>query len=205
MIIVLVGGIGSGKTISAVREIIKSKNYPITNFKLKKYKYHRLKYTDIITETIKTGLDDKQRKIKVVNWAFWDNIRKKHSNFSIYLDEAHNIINSRNSMSKDNILLSKWVSQIRKVLSDSPYNHLYVVTQHSRKIDINFRDLTQIVISCSCIKYKNHTYIIQKFFNGFDNYLRNAHKAKAYFNADPYFKYYDTMEMVTFDDSDIYL
>jgi len=205
LIIAFIGGIGSGKTISIVREIIKSENYPVTNFNLKNIKHHRLKYSDIIREIEKVGLDKKKRKIKQVNWNFWSRLLNKHKNFSIYLDEAHNIINSRSSMSKDNILLGKWVSQIRKVLADNEQNHLYIITQQLRKIDVNFRDLTQIVVSCQQITYKNNIYILHKFYDGFDKYNINKVSAKGYFHANPYFKYYDTKEMVTFDDVDIYV
>lgn len=206
MIIAYIGGIGSGKSISAVREIVQNPNsYPITNFKLKKIKYHRLKYSDIIREIEKKGLDNKTRKIKQINWGFWERIRKDNELFSIYLDEAHNIINSRTSMSKDNVLLGKWCSQIRKVLADSPTNHLYIITQEPRKIDVNFRDLTQVVIKCQQVEYKDNIYILQRFYDGFYNYNINKVKAKGYFHGNPYFDYYDTTEMVTFDDVDIYV
>ncbi len=207
MIICYIGGIGSGKTLSIVKEIVDRKNYPITNFDLKKIKFHRLSFDDLITtdEILEEG-QKKPKIIKKVNWAFWEGIRKKHKYFSVYLDEAHNIINARASMSKSNILLSKWVSQIRKVLSDDPVNHLYIITQKPRKIDINFRDLTQIVINCSCIEFKKgKIYIVQDFYDGFDAYYEGRKKARTWFKANPYFKYYDTKEMVTFSDADIYI
>jgi len=129
MIIILLGGIGSGKSLSAVKEIIDTNQYALTNFNLMGIKnFHRIKFADIIK---------KEKKGLKVNWEFWEDVRRKHKNYSIYLDEIHNIIHSRRAMSKTNILMSKWVSQIRKILSDSPNNHLYLISQTMRKIDVD--------------------------------------------------------------------
>ena len=196
MIICLVGGIGSGKTLSVVKEIVTSNNYPITNFRLKNVNYHRLKYSDLITEVT----DDKKKTLKV-NWLFWENLRKKHKFFSIYLDEAHNLIGSRASMSKRNQLLSNWISQIRKILSDNPFNHIYIITQNPRRIDINFRELTQVVIECRKAIINKKVIIFQRYYNGFDDYyMRFKAEEKTWFFGNKYFKYYDTTDMVRFSD-----
>ena len=198
----MIGGIGSGKSLSVVRRVVESgDNYPLTNFRLKKIKYHRLKLSDII----KTK-DGKS----AVNWDFWEKVRTTHKAYSIYLDEAHNIIGSRSSMSKQNQLMSRWISQIRKILSDSKDNHIYVITQKPRRIDVNFRELAQVVIECQKITKGKDVYIIQRFYNGFDDYelaksgLKKA-SAKSFFKGNKYFKYYDTGEMVTFKDGEEYL
>lgn len=200
IIITIIGGIGSGKTLS-VAKIIKDNpdNYPITNFNLKGIDHHRLKYSDLIT-------DDDETKKQNVNWDFWENIKKKRKNFSIYLDEAHNIIGSRQSMSKSNQLMSRWVSQIRKIMSDSPVNHLYIITQKPRRIDVNFRELTQVVIECIKKEYKGgKILIIQKYYDGFDMYEIRKKSARSFFIGNRYFKYYDTDEMVTFKDGDEFI
>lgn len=196
MIISIIGGIGSGKTLSAVKEIIDYQNFPITNFRLKTINYHRLKYPDII--------ETKDKKL-TVNWKFWESIRKNHNFYSIFLDEAHNIINARTSMSKNNIILSRWISQIRKILSDHPRNHIYIITQKPRKIDVNFRDLTQVVIECEKLEQNNKVYIIQRYYEGFDNYYLNRLKAKLIYRAEKYFQFFNTNEMVKFSDADEYV
>ena len=203
MIILLLGGIGSGKTLSVIKKIIDNpESFAVTNFSLKieKERYCRLKMEDLICKR----MEDK-KNIQSVNWKFWDEMRKKHEHFSVYLDEVHNLIHSRASMSKRNILMSKWISQIRKILSDSPHNHLYIISQTIRKVDVDFRELAQIIIECRKRVYKGKTYIVQKYYTGIDEYFMRQHYCRMAFAADMYFKYYDTNEMVTFADADVYV
>ena len=103
--------------------------------------------------------------------------------------------------------MSKWVSQIRKILSDSPHNHLYVITQRPRKIDINFRELTQVVVECFKLKKGNDIIIVQKYYDGFDNYFMWHRKPvrTTYFLGNKYFKYYDSYDMVRFTDVESYV
>lgn len=192
MIIVYTGGIGSGKTISAVKSIVKQNRFCYTNFALKNFKnYHRLEFKDLI------NYDDKG-KAQTVNWEFWNNARKEHKDFSIYLDEIHNIISSRRSTSKLNVLASHWVSQIRKILSDSPNNHLVLITQRFYKLDIDFRELAHIIISCRAIHKRGKVYVRHQYFDGDTNYLDGKRSASRVFLANPYFKYYNTLEAVKF-------
>ena len=196
MIIIILGGIGSGKTLSVVKEIIDKRRYAITNFNLLNMKnYHRIKISDIIIESEKI-------KDYSVNWDFWAKTRKKYKNYSIFLDEVHNLIHSRRSMSRLNILMSQWVSQIRKILSDSPVNHLYLISQTMRKIDVDFRELAQIIIECEKYEYKGTVIILQKWYDGFSNWENNKATFKKSFIANPYFKYYDSNELVTFEDAE---
>ena len=197
MIITIIGGIGSGKSLSCLKYIKESSNFPITNFNLLRIKFKRLALSDIMKE-----VTDEKGKVKSyrVNWEYWENMRKR--NFSIYLDEANNIISARASNSLKNRTLNKWISQIRKILSDSTTNHIYIVTQLPRMIDVIFRDLTQVVISCRLIESGARVYVLQKFYNGFNNYEMGNCAAKSYFLANPYFKYYNTKEMVRFEDGE---
>lgn len=198
MIIVLLGGIGSGKTLSAVKEIVDNEQYALTNFKLKKVKnYHRIKISDIIMK------DDKGKLS--VNWDFWEKMRKKHKSYSIYLDEIHNIIHARRSMSRMNIQMSKWVSQIRKVLADHPTNHLYIISQTKRKIDIDFRDLSQIVIDCTSYEVGDNIIIKQKWYDGMPSYEFGKKTFTKAFRGNKYFNFFDTNEMVTFSDAEDFI
>lgn len=90
----MLGGIGSGKTLSAVKEIHNRNQFAITNFKTNFNNYHRIKIEDIIQYT-----DDKKKSAKV-NWKFWEEVKSKHKSYSIYLDEVHNLIHSRRSKQK---------------------------------------------------------------------------------------------------------
>lgn len=197
MIIIILGGIGSGKTLSAVKDIVDNKQYALTNFKLKNIRnYHRLKISDILV---------KEEKKYRVNWEFWENVRSSHKNYSIFLDEIHNIIHSRRSMSSVNIQMSKWVSQIRKILADHPTNHLYIISQTVRKIDVDFRDLAQIVILCRKYQLGYRTIIRQTWFNGMRDYEIGRKKLMTKFYGNKYFKYFKTGELVTFSDAEEFL
>lgn len=194
MIIIYLGGIGSGKTISAVRDIYNHPdNFPYTGFALKKMKHHRLIFDDIIISDVnKSG-----KKVPVdVNWNFWKTAREEHKNFSIYLDEAHNIISSRSSMSRRNKLMSNWISQIRKILYTSPKNHIHIISQTYRRLDINFRELAHVFVECKSMKMSNGAvWVKQEFFNGIDDYMMNKRTGRCAFLANPFFRFYNTYEI----------
>lgn len=205
MIVVFLGGIGSGKTLSAIREIRKRKQFVFTNFNIKQIKdYHRIKFTDVIIPGEKKSDYD-------VNWKFWEKQRSKHDYFSIYLDEVHNIIDARASNTVINRLMSKWVSQIRKITSDTTQNNLFLISQKIRRIDVNFRELAHVFVECRKVQTfdKNDkpvkTFIVQDYFNGIDNYEKDRRACRLAFRAEPYYKYYDTTEMVKFSDVETYI
>ena len=196
MIITIAGGIGSGKSLTAVKHVAEEskRNIVFTNFKLKGIKYHRLKKEDIITEISdeKKSSDKKQVTKSVVNWDFWN----KYKGCDIFLDEVHNLINSRNSMSKQNQLYSEWISQIRKIFGSSgdqlyldklkrlnstlfnkhieavigKSNNIYLITQKYRKLDVNFRELYHIHIQCHKKMIKDKVIIINDYYFGDDQY-----------------------------------
>lgn len=147
MIIILVGGIGSGKTLTAVKEVVDRQQKIYTNFELFNIPHERLKYSQIFdkVETVNSRGDVKETM--KVNYNYWNSQTKK-GGFDIYLDEFHNIMGSRRSSSKRNVLLSDWLSQIRKILGQSELHNLYLITQKLRRIDINSRDLAQSCIYC---------------------------------------------------------
>jgi len=206
MIVIILGGTGSGKTLSTVKEIIEAARYdsfPITNFELKKTKHHRLKHKDLL------NFDDKKRPVSV-NWKFWDNIQDKHKHFSIYLDEAHKIINARASMSKRNVFMSDWCSEVRKILGDNPNDHLYIISQTWRKIDVNFRELCHMVIKCSKLVIGEHIEVIQRYYEGetFNpmrpDLMRFIRPTKKHFKGNDYFSFYDHKKRQRFSDGDEY-
>ncbi len=198
MIIGYTGGIGSGKTLSVVKEIVNKDIFAFTNFNLNVKNYHRLRLSDILK------FDEKGKPINI-NWKYWNNINRKYKNYSIFLDEIGNICSSRQSMSKRNILINKWLSQIRKVLQDNPNNHLYFITQKLRQVDIIFRELAQVIIRCKLYKVGTNTYIKQYYYDGLEQYALNNPTAKKFYLGNPYFKYYNRKEMVTFGDEENYI
>lgn len=209
MIIIILGGVGSGKSLSIIKEIMDSRQYALCNFRLKNMKnYHRIQISDIIKEEkVNIGTDEKPKYTikKQVNWQFWDDIRKTHKRYSIFLDEFHNIGHARRSMSSTNILLSKWISQIRKILSDSETNHIFILSQTISKIDKDFRDLAQVIIKVKKMMCGKHVFICQKYYDGLDRYIMGLRKTKIVFLGNPYFKYYDSQDLITFSDAERFL
>ncbi len=207
MIFLYLGGIGSGKTLSAIKYIVDNHQFCYTNFAMKNYEdYHRIKFEDIIkTEVEEVEGKRKPRVIKNVNWDFWEKARKKHNSFSIVLDEVHNIMHSRTSMTKTNILMSKWISQIRKILSDHPENHLILISQKIRKIDVDARELAQAIIQCKKIELDEGTFIIQDIFGDIDHYMFGRRMGRKIYRGEQYFKYYDMLDLVTFEDAEQFI
>lgn len=216
------GGVGSGKTISAVRQAcIESQNNPVlTNFYIKGIKnYYRLKKGDILIDK-----SEKNKKILEVNWDFWEN----HKKSDIFLDEVHNLLNSRNSMSIENKKYSEWIAQIRKIWGSSgdqnyldqlrfinnnifnaihqkiysKSNNIYLITQKPRKLDVNFKELCHIHIQCHKQKINNKTVIFQDHYLGNDQMSGiemmeiGSKPKKSMFLANPYFNRYDSYEVI---------
>ncbi len=200
MIIIILGGIGSGKTLTAVKNIVDTRNFAFTNFRLKNLrgKYKRIEYSDVINK-------DEQNKKAVVNWGFWSDVKKNYKDYSIFLDEIHNIAHSRRSMSTTNILLSKWLSQIRKILQDSPTNHLFLISQTERKIDVDFKELAQVIISCKKFQVGKNVYIRNNYYNSMENYYANRRTLSKVFKGNKYFRFFDSTELVEFEDGETYL
>jgi len=147
MIKLIIGGIGSGKSVTAVKEICDRKNHVFTNFDIKADNIIRLKTEHIIQESEN---EKNEKKIdKTINWDFWNDYINTHGAFDIVIDEAHNVMHSRRAMSKWNILFTTWLSQIRKILGSNENNHLYLVTQRLKGIDLAGRDLCHEIIYVS--------------------------------------------------------
>lgn len=220
MIIFYVGGIGSGKTISMIKDIVDRKQRSYTNFKLYHIKdYKRLKVTDLIEIT-----DDKETKrLKYrVNFAYWNKQLKGGKPFDISVDELHNVANSRTGSKRLNIGLNMWIAQVRKILQGNEQNNIYLTTQRPMSVDIGWRDLTHFWIVCK--KYTLPVTMKTELFNGkklklpvcvikrwfFDNMPeclefmqteRCSNKTKKdKFIANKYYKYYNTFELITFGD-----
>lgn len=215
MIYILIGGVGSGKSISMCREISMRKNICFANFRVKYKNWRFIDEKDmIVPEHSKTG------KISgyEVNWSFFDDAKAKYGKYDIFLDEMHDIFSSRRSVSNRNIAISRWLSQIRKLLGNTKNNHLYTATQTLKKVDVNIRDLCHFVVEHSGIEIpmsklkgkkeynpkwktaliiKRTTYGSGKSNDGVDSYLTNSNViAKDWFIGNQYFNKYDSFEII---------
>lgn len=218
MIIFYVGGIGSGKTISMIKESVERKSRSYTNYKLYNIEeYKQLKVSDLIKIT-----EDKKAKKKKyqVNFDYWNQQLKKDENFDIYLDELHNIANSRTGAKKLNVGLNMWVAQVRKILQGNEDNNIYICTQRPMSVDIGWRDLAHAWIVCNktvvkgletktelyngkviklpvCVVKRRYFDSLKKCMDYMQLGIDQSFK-KDKFIANKYYKYYNTQELITF-------
>ena len=149
MIIMFIGNIGSGKTLSAVKFMIENqlRFETYTNIQTKKIKNVKVLYPDMIIKKEVTGYKTKrdgtqQELTKVVpNLQFWKEIKNP---VNIIIDEAHTILNSRRSMSKSNIVFSDWLALIRRVLGSRGMasGNLILISQLTSRLDTIARNMT---------------------------------------------------------------
>lgn len=154
MIKLILGNVGSGKTASQVREMIKNphKTY-ITNIDTKgKGTKHIKKLTaDMIIkkEILSYKRDGTPVYEMKLNKEYWQDIIKRHKNINVIIDEAHIFFNPRRSMSKLNIIMTDFLALLRRVLgSTDGTGELILVTQLSRRLDIIAKEMSTDVIYC---------------------------------------------------------
>lgn len=225
-IIIIAGGIGSGKSLTAVKEIVTRDTISYSNFGLYGVDVKRLKYSHLFRD-VKVDIGNMKFKIKrIINYDYWNGVIKEYKGFDIVLDEFHNLMSSRRAMSKRNVLLSDWLSQIRKILGASEQNNLYLVTQKIRRIDINSRDLAHCFIVCRKQEFREKiptkvresgrlstrmlpiVVIIKYWFgsekavNDFEDFGRKTYYNITKFVANHYYRYYDSYELIDFGSED---
>jgi hypothetical protein len=180
----------SGKTLTMtyLASLECKKRKIISSIPKLKIPHHRLKWTDLLTKKIdykKTNSRTTYYKPDV-NWKFW----KENKGASLYIDEIHNLVGSRNFMSLESKCLTKWVSQIGKVQLDrgdwtniiklrklnnntfSKFIHealhrdanFYFNSQRTEFIDVYFRRLTDIHINVRKIFKNNEWNIINEYY-----------------------------------------
>lgn len=154
MIRLFIGGVGSGKTISAVKEIISynGKFNVYTNIALKgKHKnVFPLKPEYIIKKVLKGEKKHRDGRTETVwdyelNMDFW----KDKQPLCVCIDEVHNILNARTFMSKKNRTVNKWLTMIRRILGSTTQSggELILIAQLTNQVDNIARDL------CHQIRY----------------------------------------------------
>lgn len=219
MIIFFVGGIGSGKTISMIKDIVDRKQRAYTNFKMYNTpSYKRLEVRDLVKIT------KARKKAKLnykVNFKFWNQQLKRKEPFDIYIDELHNIANSRTGSRRLNIAMNLWIAQVRKILQGNEDNNICITTQRPMSIDVGWRDLTHFWVVCKKITLPVDTktelcnghklnlpvsVVQRRWFSTLKDCMdymmlgidRSVKKDK--FLANNYYKYYNTFDIITFGD-----
>lgn len=149
MIRLSLGALGSGKTACEVRNVV------LNPYRMKTYSNIRmidvadnipLKADMIMKKDIvdyhknkKSGQLEPVYKMKL-NIEFWTKLTEP---INLIIDEAHNILNSRRSMSKANIILTDFLALTRRILGEntSGYGDLVLITQLPYRLDSIARDM----------------------------------------------------------------
>jgi len=137
------GGIGSGKTITGVTLLLKDMFDGKTIYSNVKLKNIPKKYDDKIIYLTKDCIAEIFEKIKRKEWNM--------ENSTIFIQEAHNYMDSRNSASSKNKTLSYWILQSRhtgKGSCDIIYD-----TQELGQVDIRLRRNTDFIIHPTIIQF----------------------------------------------------
>ena len=148
MIILYIGNVGAGKTLQAVRQMALTPwiTYYSNIHTFGLPNVHTLKY-DMIISKVDTGTASKGKPVYEyrLNVDFWMNVKKP---VSVVLDEVHNILSSRMSMSKTSRIAAKWLSLLRKIVGqgDAGYGNLICLTQLSGAADTILRQMAHRVV-----------------------------------------------------------
>lgn len=153
MIRIYLGKLGSAKTVSAIREIANDQsgrtNY--TNIRNNLSNSTLIKGNDIIKKTLIKTKQKRDGSVEEIykyefNLDFW---QKQKKPLNIVWDEIHLVANSRDSQTKLNKCMSRFLSMGRRIVGsdDAGYGHFIFIAQSSRTIDVNIRDL------CNEVRY----------------------------------------------------
>jgi hypothetical protein len=206
MLYAIVGDKGSGKTLTAVKLMLEQFDYVVTDIKLSDFpkgKAHQLLWSDIFTKMVVENKNGKFYEKPCINWKFFENLRNTKKNYCICIDESHNIISSRRSMSNTNILFSQMISQVRKLMQDDSKNAFITITQALRKIDIDTRELLDLCLYCKSIFINKRHYVIVEpyiFDAERDDFFSLGYSLR--YRAEKYYKYYDRLALNTLSEGD---
>ena len=179
MFIFIIGDRGDGKTLTATRFACECKK-GIANYPIKAKHIKRLKVKHVFDD--KNPDEKTQKKRWAVNWDFWET--KK--GYSVFIDESYMQFDSRSYNDIKNKIWSSWSAQSRKFLGNqgksihlktlfkmnqkgfntyfpkyvNSLSNFFLISQTTRRVDVNVRDLVNVLISCEQINIDGEDYTI---------------------------------------------
>lgn len=140
MIRIFLGQLGSGKSVSAVREMATDNSGRTTYTNLLTTKLPNVIHIkpDMIIKKVKN--DKKKNASFELNKEYW---QKQKKPLNIVWDEIHLTANARSSMSRVNMVLSRFIAMARRItgFDSRGYGHLIFIAQTERTVDVNIREL----------------------------------------------------------------
>lgn len=189
MIIVYIGGLGSGKTCSAVRT---TWYYYKKGFKIYSNIHLKFPYTLVTTDLLDGWMKNKEE------------LRAALQNSVFLLDEAHIWMDSRSGMKKKQKKRTYFVLQIRKLNV-----MLIVTTQSYDQVDKRLRNSNNYLVRCESEKIKYQmtngqvALVVKIHQEALDMGRQHLGPRKMNpFDARPYFGLYDTLEIVDIDEEE---
>lgn len=169
MIFGFIGNMGSGKTLSMVKEAYSLYNKGFTIYSNIKLNFPHKDYDSSLLEGYATD-----------NKSFYKAV--------FLLDEAHIFMDSRASLSRRNKVLTAFLTQTRKkdVI-------LIFTTQFIHQIDKRLRHVCDAIIECYGKQFKGEHYVLNRI-NVFK--IEGVLTYNSIFKAKPYYELYDSYEVV---------
>jgi len=160
MIILFLGNVGSGKTACAVRHMVLNNhmNY-YSNILPTKPKLTPNIITIQPEMIVENKIVDYKKSGEAItkldlNKDYWVNDAKKP--LSVVLDEAHDFMDARRSMTKVNQILAKFLALARRIVGETDAEgDLIFITQLDRRIDVICREMAHQIRYHICHYFKS--------------------------------------------------
>lgn len=148
---IMVGNVGSGKTASMVKEMLdNSRLHYYTNIKTDLKNCTLINSSMICKkELLGTTKSGKENYRFTLNLDYWKRLK---GSVNVVLDEAHEIINARRSMSKPTQVILSWLALLRRVLGGNSRNYgdLILITQVPERLDVIAREMSRNIAAFRC-------------------------------------------------------
>ena len=160
MIRIFLGNVGSGKSISCVRdmkmnedEIFFSNIITKSRGKDKLGNNHIIDRSDLIKKDLIKTLKNGEEVFKLkFNKEQWMQYREDYGKFNVVLDEFHTLMSSRDFSTRQNKVMGDFLALIRKICSDSTGDStLTLISQLDNRIDVNARNMATEVRYHICL------------------------------------------------------
>lgn len=153
MIILSLGKMGSGKTLTEVSRILKYRgnrqiytNIHLTkpNEQIRKLTSDMLVKKKLVSEKKKRDGTIEQKYKYVYNVKYWEDIKEPTK---LIIDEGALFLNARDSMNAFNKAFTKWLYLIRRVLkqSEEEQGNMVLIAQVGRTVDVIARELANLI------------------------------------------------------------
>lgn len=154
MIRLIIGNVGSGKTAMAVRDIVLSRLPIHSNIETTHIPHNTLIQKEHIfkKELVRVKKTGEEVFKTVLNEEYWKELKTKKPAISVYIDEAHTLLNPRRSMSETNKVMGDFLALLRRIVgsTESGYGELVLITQLERRLDVIAKEMATLVQYCIC-------------------------------------------------------